>query len=115
MQFIREGPDIPERLLQAHEDGRVVFLRRRHLISCSFAWLFRASPEVVHGTCSYTQCSATSGNKVGQFDTAIGLLEADIVGGREVVRRALASILTPDLSSAKATATHEAVLSLAMP
>jgi NAD-dependent SIR2 family protein deacetylase len=25
MQFIKSGPDIPERLLQAHEDGRVVF------------------------------------------------------------------------------------------
>lgn len=25
MQFIKKGPDIPERLLQAHEDGRVVF------------------------------------------------------------------------------------------
>ncbi len=25
--------------------------------------------------------------KAGQFDTAIGLLEADIVGGREAVRR----------------------------
>ena len=25
MQFKKDGPDIPERLLQAHEDGRVVF------------------------------------------------------------------------------------------
>ena len=25
MQFVRQGPDVPERLLQAHEDGRVVF------------------------------------------------------------------------------------------
>ncbi len=25
MRFVRNGPDIPERLLQAHEDGRVVF------------------------------------------------------------------------------------------
>ena len=25
MQFVRHGPDLPERLLQAHEDGRVVF------------------------------------------------------------------------------------------
>ena len=25
MQFVRIGPDIPERLLQAHEEGRVVF------------------------------------------------------------------------------------------
>ncbi|MCC6195278.1 MAG: hypothetical protein IT518_12485 [Burkholderiales bacterium] len=24
MQFVRHGPDVPERLLQAHEDGRVV-------------------------------------------------------------------------------------------
>ena len=25
MQFIKNGPDIPERLLQQHEEGRVVF------------------------------------------------------------------------------------------
>lgn len=25
MQFITNGPDIPDALLQAHEDGRVVF------------------------------------------------------------------------------------------
>jgi hypothetical protein len=25
MQFIQNGPDIPDRLLQAHEDGKVVF------------------------------------------------------------------------------------------
>ena len=25
MQFVRNGPDIPDSLLQAHEDGRVVF------------------------------------------------------------------------------------------
>lgn len=50
--------------------------------------------------------------KVEQFDTAIGLLEADIVGGRETVRRTLAGILTPDLSAPNATATHEALLTL---
>ena len=25
MQFVKNGPEVPERLLQAHEDGRVVF------------------------------------------------------------------------------------------
>ncbi len=25
MQFVKGGPDIPERLLQAHEDGGVIF------------------------------------------------------------------------------------------
>jgi hypothetical protein len=46
------------------------------------------------------------------LDTAVGLLEADIVGGRETVRRAMAGILTPDLSAPNATATHEALLTL---
>jgi hypothetical protein len=50
--------------------------------------------------------------KAGQFDTALGLLEADIVGGREAVRRALARVLTPDLSAANATATHDALVTL---
>lgn len=25
MQFVKNGPDVPDRLLQAHEDSRVVF------------------------------------------------------------------------------------------
>ena len=50
--------------------------------------------------------------KARQFDTAIGLLEADIVGGRETVRQAMAEILVPDLSAPNATATHEALLML---
>jgi hypothetical protein len=50
--------------------------------------------------------------KATQFDTAIGLLEADVVGGRETVRRAMAAILNPNLKLPKATATHEALLTL---
>lgn len=49
----------------------------------------------------------------GQFDTAIGLLEADDIRGREGVRRKMAEILTPDLTAPSATATHEALLTLA--
>lgn len=51
--------------------------------------------------------------KNGQFDTAIGLLESRITGGREVVRRAVAAILTPNgLSHPRTTATHRALLTL---
>ncbi|EIL95687.1 hypothetical protein UU5_10006 [Rhodanobacter sp. 115] len=50
--------------------------------------------------------------KAGHFDIAIGLLEDDIMHGRETVRRALASILVPDLSAPNATTTHEALLTL---
>jgi hypothetical protein len=51
--------------------------------------------------------------KNGQYDTAISLLEGRIVGGRTAVRRILAQVLTPDLTLPNATATHEALLTLA--
>lgn len=51
--------------------------------------------------------------KRGQFDTAIGLLEADIVGGREAVRGAISRILIPTVTGPMATATHDALLTLA--
>ncbi|MBW8311122.1 MAG: SIR2 family protein [Rhizobium sp.] len=113
MQFVRRGPDIPERLLQAHEDGRVVFF-------CGAGISYPAHLPGFSGLVDklYTTLAATpnavqqAAIKAGQFDTAIGLLEADIVGSRETVRRALTGILAPDLSAPNATATHEALLTL---
>jgi hypothetical protein len=113
MQFVRHGPDIPERLLQAHEDGDVVFFCGAGISYPArlpdFAGLVAKVYEALATTPNAVQQAAI---KSGQFDTAIGLLEADIVGGRETVRRALAGILTPDLSATNATATHEALLTL---
>lgn len=113
MQFVRHGPDIPERLLQAHEDGRVVFFCGAGISYPArlpgFAGLVAKVYEALAATPNAVQQAAI---KAGQFDTAIGLLEADIVGGRETVRRALAGILIPDLSAPNATATHDALLTL---
>ncbi|WP_208532386.1 SIR2 family protein, partial [Pseudomonas aeruginosa] len=113
MQFVRQGPDIPERLLQAHEDGRVVFFCGAGISYPArlpgFAGLVAKVYKALAATPNAVQQAAI---KVEQFDTAIGLLEADIVGGRETVRRTLAGILTPDLSAPNATATHEALLTL---
>ena len=113
MQFVRNGPDIPERLLQAHEDGRVVFFCGAGVSYPArlpgFAGLVEKVYEALAATPNAVQQAAI---KAGQFDTAIGLLEADIVGGRETVRRALAGILAPDLSAPNATATHDALLTL---
>ena len=113
MQFVTNGPDIPERLLQAHEDGRVVFFcgagvsYPAHLPG--FASLVTKLYGVLGTTPNAVQQAAI---KAEQFDTAIGLLEDDIVGGREAVRQALATILTPDLSIPNATGTHQALLTL---
>lgn len=113
MQFIINGPDIPERLLQAHEDGRVVFFCGAGISYPArlpdFAGLVEKVFSLLAVTPNAVQRAAI---KAGQFDTAIGLLEADIVGGRETVRRALADILTPDLNAPNATATHDALLTL---
>ncbi len=113
MQFVRHGPDIPERLLQAHEDGRVVFFCGAGISYPArlpgFAGLVAKVYAALAVTPNAVQQAAI---KAGQFDTAIGLLEAEIVGGRETVRRALAGILTPDLGAPNATATHEALLTL---
>lgn len=114
MQFITGGPDIPERLLQAHEDGRVVFFCGAGISYPArlpgFSDLVDRLYQALSVTPNPVQRSAI---KAGQFDTAVGLLEADDKRGREGVRRALATILTPDLTAANATATHEALLTLA--
>lgn len=113
MQFVRQGPNIPERLLQAHEDGRVVLFCGAGISYPAglpgFAGLVTRVYKALAATPNSVQQAAI---KAGQFDTALGLLEADIVGGREKVRRALTSILTPDLTAPNATATHEALLTL---
>ncbi len=114
MKFVRQGPDIPERLLLAHEDGRVVLFCGAGISYPArlpdFAGLVAKIYQYLSVTPNPVQQAAI---KAGRFDTAIGLLEADVVGGRESVRRALATILTPDLTTPNATVTHEALLTLA--
>lgn len=114
MQFVHHGPDIPERLLQAHEDGRVVFFCGAGISYPArlpgFSGLVDRLYQALSVTPNLVQQSAI---KAGQFDTAIGLLEADVVGGRGKVRSELATILTPNLTAPNATATHEALLTLA--
>lgn len=114
MQFVRHGPDIPERLLRAHEDGRVVFFCGAGISYPArlpgFSGLVDKLYQALSVAPNLVQQSAI---KAGQFDTAIGLLEADVVGGRGKVRSELATILTPNLTAPNATATHEALMTLA--
>lgn len=114
MQFVRHGPDIPERLLQLHEDGRVVFFCGAGISYPArlpgFAGLVDKLYQALSVTPNPVQQSTI---KARQFDTAIGLLESDVVGRRETVRRSLATILIPNLTAPNATATHEALLTLA--
>ena len=113
MQFVKNGPDIPERLLQAHEDGQVVFFCGAGISYPAGLPGFAGLVERMYKNLAVQRNSIQQDViNAGQFDTAIGLLEAEIVGGRKRVREALAKILTPDLNAPAATATHEALLTL---
>ena len=113
MQFIKNGPEIPEALLEAHEEGRVVFF-------CGAGISYPAGLPAFSGLVSevYKNLGVEKSNselnalKDYKFDTALGLLEQRLQNGRLLVRRAIAQALTSDLSSAKAVQTHEALLTL---
>jgi len=113
MKFVKNGPDVPERLLQAHEEGGVIFFCGAGI---SYPAGLPGFKKLANGLYSRLDVDPNpiqrAALKSDRFDTAIGLLEDAYRGGRAAVRRELAAILTPTDTSIKATATHEALLTL---
>ena len=114
MQFVREGPDVPERLLQAHEEGRAVFFCGAGISYPArlpgFAGLVEQLYSRLEAIPDPAQAAAI---KSKRYDTAVGLLETNFVGGRRAVRQKIAEILDPVISAPNATTTHDALLTLA--
>lgn len=114
MQFITNGPDIPDALLQAHEEGRVVFFCGAGISYPADLPGFQGLVEKIYellGTqrreneqAAFDRC---------QFDATLDLLEQRIPGQRLTVRRKLAEVLKPKLRRKGATETHAALLRLA--
>lgn len=113
MQFVKGGPDVPERLLQAHEDGKVVFF-------CGAGVSYPAELPTFSGLVKriYSSIGVTtdpveaSALKSQAYDTVLGLLEGRLNDGRSVVRRAASAVLTPNLALPNALRTHEALMTL---
>ncbi len=114
MQPTKDGPDIPEQLLQFHEDGRVVFFCGAGIAKPAglplFGDLVKKIFEGLHHEPNQVQQRALD---TGQFDTAVGLLESEIADGRQHVRQELMEILTMDSVEPAALATHHALMTLA--
>ena len=114
MQFVPKGPDIPDRLLQEHEDGNVIFFCGAGISYPAglpgFQGLVKSIYERLGEPPSAIENAAI---KNQQYDTAIGLLEGRIVGGRSSVREHISAILVPNWDKRNATSTHEALLTLA--
>ena len=113
MQFIAHGPDIPDALLQAHEEGRVVFFCGAGISYPADLPDFKGLVERIYAL-SYTTRSGIEQEAFnsGRFDTTLDLLEQRFPGQRRAVRPALAQALEPKLYPKGATNTHTALLRL---
>jgi hypothetical protein len=114
MQFISGGPDIPDELLMAHEEGRVVFFCGAGISYPAGLPGFQGLVESIYrlnGT-TPTLIEQEALNR-SQYDATLNLLEQRIPGQRLAVRRAIANVLKPKLRRKGATGTHEALLRLA--
>src|SRR6476660_3068577 len=107
MQFIANGADIPDALLQAHEAGRVVFFCGAGISYPAGLPGFKVLVERVRDKLGAVFApSLVSAFERELYETVLGLLEGSIVGQRERVRRAVAEVLQPDLTLPDALATH---------
>jgi hypothetical protein len=114
MQFITHGPDIPDALLQAHEEGRVVFFCGAGISYPAGLPGFKGLVEQIYrlnGT-ALSDIEREAFER-GQFDATLDLLERRLPGQRHAVRRALAQALKPKLRRKGATDTQAALLRLA--
>ncbi len=114
VQFITHGPDVPDALLQAHEEGRVAFFCGAGISYPAGLPGFKGLVEHIYrlnGT-ELIDIERDAFDR-GQFDATLDLLERRLPGQRLAVRRALAQALKPNLRRKGATDTHAALLRLA--
>ena len=115
VQFVRNGPHLPVRLLQAHEDGHVVFFCGAGISSPvfpDFACLVkRLYNDLKEELTSSQKKEIKKEIDVGRHDIAVGRLEASYNGAHTVVRQTLASFLEVPTKSSQST-DHESLLEL---
>lgn len=114
MQFVTHGPDIPDALLQAHEEGRVVFFCGAGISYPAGLPGFQGLVEQIYrlnGT-DFSDIERAAFER-GQFDATLDLLERRLPGQRQAVRSKLAQALQPKLRRTGATDTQAALLRLA--
>ncbi len=114
MQFVNNGPDVPEALLQAHEEDRVVFFCGAGISYPAGLPGFKGLVDKIYQRLGTTRTQLEDeAYKREQFDITLNLLERRFPGERISVRRALAAALQPNLQCCGATDTHAALLQLA--
>ncbi|MBN9488611.1 MAG: SIR2 family protein [Alphaproteobacteria bacterium] len=114
MQFVSGGPDIPEQLLQAHEDGHVVFFCGAGISYPAGLPGFKGLVDEIYQRVGTTRTPIEDKAYTHeQFDATLDLLERRLPGQRLDVRKAMADALRPKLRRKGAIDTHTALLQLA--
>lgn len=113
MQFITRGPDIPDSLLQAHEEGRVVFFCGAGISYPAGLPGFKGLVDKIYAlTHTAKNPEEEKAYEKEQYDATLDLLEHRLPGQRRAVRTALQTVLQPKLRRKGATDTHSALLEL---
>ena len=114
MQFVAQGPEIPDALLQAHEDGGVVFFCGAGISYPAGLPGFKGLVDEIYRLVGTTRTPIEqSAYDRSQFDATLDLLERRLPGQRLAVRTALMRALQPKWRRKGATDTHAALLQLA--
>ena len=104
MQFVANGPDIPETLLDAHEEGRVVFFCGAGISYPAGLPGFQGLVDKIYEFVGTTRTSLEEETyKRGQYDATLDLLERRLPGQRLAMRRVLHDVLRPKLRRKGAT------------
>lgn len=113
MQFVKDGPNIPDELLQAHEDGNVVFFCGAGISYPADLPGFKGLVDKIYLEIGETKNEIESNvYDREQFDSTLDLLERRVVGERQTVRKALLKSLKPNFRKKHALRTHEPLLKL---
>ena len=116
MQFVANGPDIPEKLLQAHEEGRAVFFCGAGISYNAGLQDFKWLVDEIYDECGTAKEEIEDSACQNElYDRTLNLLENRLPGQRKgrKMRKAIARVLRPDMNADKATDTHGALLQLA--
>ena len=113
MQLVPHGPDVPDDLLRAHEEGRVVFFCGAG-ISCAaglptFKKMVRRIFRAFHTGMEPDEREAFSNKR---YDVALGLLEKRLQDDHLGLRDVLPRLLRPQLVNDETLKTHDALLHL---
>ncbi|MBR6124791.1 hypothetical protein IKQ19_14540, partial [Candidatus Saccharibacteria bacterium] len=114
VKFFEGAPEIPVKLLQLHEEGKVVFFCGAGISYPAGLPDFYNLTKQIHRRLNHKR----SKNEINllrakKYDELLDLLEWNLTNGKNTMRQTLFDVLQPDLSKPSSWETHKAILDLA--